>query len=140
VELAHRLTCGSIVVLIAGCNITAAGSSLRSQTSPSPLPTAKAEPTPTVYSGTVRVVASDAWRTITVVVGTEVDVVYPTAVSVANEDQAAGALVWIGFQPGLITRFSAAAPGQARIIPTGSCPGMNCPPFQLTVDVQAGAW
>jgi hypothetical protein len=78
-KFANRLACAPIVVLLAGCNITSAGSPSREQTSPSPLPSAKAEPNPTVYSGNVQVRAADTGRTITVLAGLE------TATDVSEE-------------------------------------------------------
>jgi hypothetical protein len=118
------------------CSAASYGSASRPLPTPSSLPTTKAETNTATYSGAVQLGSLDAGRAVTVIVGTEVDVLYPTAVSVANEDQAAGAVVWIGFRPGLVTRFKAISPGHAQIIPTGSCPGMNCPSFELTINVQ----
>jgi hypothetical protein len=127
-----------IGLVIVSCNrgpVSSASQSLPTTSTPQAI---QSQPTTTLYSGTVQFGRADAGRTVQVVMGTEIDVLYPTAVSVANEDQASGAVTWISFRPGLIARFRATALGHARIVPTGSCPGMNCPPFELIVNVQGG--
>lgn len=140
--VSKRIFGRSALVAVIGLVIVSCNRGLGSSTS-QPLPTTKTQQTtqshatPAVYSGTAQFGPADKGRTVTVVVGTEIDVSYRTAVSVANEDQDSIAVTWIGFRPGLITRFKATAVGHARIVPTGSCPGMNCPPFDLNVKVQS---
>ena len=130
----------ALLVVPAGCTGAGVGSASKPSTTTPTYQQAQSKPTPNIYSGTVQFDTADAGRTVDVVVGTEIDVLYPTATGVATETQPASAIItWIGFRPGLVTRFRAVAVGRARIIPTDSCVGMpmHCLPFELIVNVRS---
>ena len=104
--VSKRIFGRSALVAVIGLVIVSCNRGLGSSTS-QPLPTTKTQQTtqshatPAVYSGTAQFGPADKGRTVTVVVDTEIDVSYRTAVSVANEDQDSIAVMWIGFRPGL---------------------------------------